>query len=225
MPNLPERFADVPVGREQLSREELSRHQREAILIAATGVFAKRGFQATTIDNIVAGAKISVGTYYSLFDGKEDCFFGVYDRIVRRGRAQIAAVVATQESWGAEAYAGLRELLAMFVAEPLSARIVLIEVQTSGQPGTLRYNSLLDAATSWLRGGRRHSRPASGLPASFELAAISGVSHLLQQQLLAGESRSLEALFADSCAMILEPILGAGEMKRLSVELAASPAR
>jgi AcrR family transcriptional regulator len=221
---LPEHLSKVPVGREQLSREALSEHQRERVLIAATGVFAKRGYQATTIDNIVAAAKASVGSFYQLFDGKEDCFLGVYERILVAARERIAAAVSPADDWAGGALAGLGAVLEIFVAKPLEARIVLIEVQTAGPAATAHYNQLIDAATGWLRGGREHHPAAADLPATFEQAAVAGLAFYLQQRLLASEPQSVRSLLEDTAPMILEPIIGEAEFRRRRGELAAVPA-
>jgi AcrR family transcriptional regulator len=219
---LPDHLARIPVGREQLAREELSAHQRERILGPATGVFAKRGYQETTIDNIVAAAKASVGSFYQLFDGKEECFLAVYDRILTAAKSRIAAAIADSEDWAESAYLGLREVLEIFVADPLAARIALIEVQTAGPAATAHYNAVMDAAIEWLRGGREHYRAAADLPESFEQAAVAGFAFFLHQRLLTAEMLSVGALLDDGAQLILEPLMGAPELTRLRGELAAS---
>jgi AcrR family transcriptional regulator len=221
MAQLPEHLSKAPVGREQLSREALSEHQRERVLAAATGVFAKRGYQETTIDNIVAAAKTSVGSFYLLFDGKEDCFFSVYERIIDAGRERIAAAISAHNGWAPQVYAALRDLLEIYVEDPLSARIVLIEVQTAGPAASARHNGLLDAATAWLRVGRRRYPGATELPQSFEQASIAGLTFYLQQRLLGGEPSSVEALLEETAPLILEPILGADEFRNVHGSLAA----
>jgi AcrR family transcriptional regulator len=222
MAELPEYLSSAPVGRERLSREALAEHQRERILIAATGVFAKRGYQATTIDNIVAASKASVGSFYQLFDGKEDCFLGVYERIIANAQQRIAATVAAADGWAEQAFAGLRTLLELFATEPLAARIVLIEVQTAGPTATAHYNGLLDAATEWLRRGREHYPRAADLPPTFEQAAVAGLAFFLQQRLLASAPQAVETLLADTAQMILEPIIGEEDFRRGRDEILAA---
>jgi AcrR family transcriptional regulator len=221
---LPQHLAKVPVGRERLSREALSSHQRERILAAAKGVFARRGYQETTIDNIVAAAKASVGSFYSLFQGKEDCFLAVYQLAVDRSRAQFAAAVEPASSWAEEAYLGLREMLAIFVADPAAARIILIEAQTAGAEAARCYEALLDAAAAWLRAGRDARPEAAELPPSFEQAGIAGLAYYLQQCLHGSGPKDVEELFAETAPILLEPMLGAAELRRLRGELTGARA-
>jgi AcrR family transcriptional regulator len=122
----------VPVGRDRPPREVLTEHQRERVLTAAVEVFAKRGYQGTTVDHIVSAAKIGVGSFYSLFSGKEDCFLAAYDRIVAAGRDRIAAALPRDGSWAIRLATGLRALLETIEERPFAARIALVEVQTAG---------------------------------------------------------------------------------------------
>jgi len=87
-----------PVGRTKLPREVMKSHRRERVLDAATEVFAKRGYPATTVDRIVAAGKVGVGSFYAHFDGKEDCFLAVYDRIVADARERISAAIPPDAS-------------------------------------------------------------------------------------------------------------------------------
>ncbi len=224
MARLPQHLSRAPIGRERVSREQLASFHRGRLLDAATAVFAKRGYQQTTIDHIVAAAHSSIGSFYQRFDNKEDCFLAVFDRIVSTTRGRIATATGSSQSWAEEAYVGLGCLLEHFVAEPLSARIVLVEAQTAGPAPTARYNQLVDAAIEWLRRGRGEHPGSAQLPESFEQAAVSGTAYFLHQRLLSSEPQSVAALLADTSQLILEPIVGAAEVKRLRSGLAGAAA-
>lgn len=49
------------------------------IVYHATAVFAKKGYNATTIDDIAERAGIGKGTIYEYFRSKQDLFFAVFD--------------------------------------------------------------------------------------------------------------------------------------------------
>lgn len=219
---MPRQLSREALGGERLSREALVAYQRERILDAAVGVFAKRGYQQTTVDNIVAAAKGSVGGFYQHFENREDCFLAVFDLVVARARARVAAAAADEESWAAQAHAGLAAMLELTVSEPLAARIVLIEAQTAGRVATARNRALCDEAADWLRGGRGHYRAAATLPETFEQAAVSGTAYFLHQRLLAGEPSDPVELLVETSQIVLGPIVGAAELRRLGVAAANS---
>jgi AcrR family transcriptional regulator len=220
---LPEHLKPMSVGRHALARDVMDQHQRDRIVEASIEVFAKRGYQATTIDHIVAAAQVGVGSFYSLLDGKEDCFLRAYDGIVAATKERIAAASPSGASWPEQACAALRELLAQIAAEPLRARIVLIEVQTAGPVARARYQATLDEVIALIRRGRELSPVAKELPSTLEEATASGLAWLLHQQLAIGEAESVKQLFPDLAGILLEPYLGKAETQSLIVsQLAVS---
>lgn len=208
MTTLPPHLAKKPVGRDQVSREVIESHQRERVLEAAIGVFAKRGYPSTTIDHIVAAARIGVGSFYALFDGKEDCFSHVFDRVVERSRERVVAAIPEDAGWEDQALAALRALLELISEEPYAARIVLVEVQTAGPESLLRYEELLESLTPVLRAARDLTPVGAELPETFEDATIAGVAWLLHQRLVIGELEDLDQLLPDLVGILIEPYVG-----------------
>lgn len=198
----------TPVGRDPLPREVLAEHQRERVLVAATEVFAKRGYQGTTVDHIVHAAHIGVGSFYSLFDGKEDCFLAAYDRIAVAGRDRMAAAIPLDAPWPQRLAAALRALLEQIEEEPFAARIGLVEVQTAGAKALVHHERNLDEAAELLRGGREHSPVPDELPATLEFATVGGLTWFLQQRISLGETGDATKLLPEVLEIVAEPYLG-----------------
>lgn len=198
----------TPVGRDRVSRDLVESHQRERVLEAATGVFAKRGYPNTTIDHIVAAARIGVGSFYALFEGKGDCFAQVFDRVVQRGRARVVQAIPADASWEEQAASALRALLDLIAEEPHAARIVLVEVQTAGPESLARYEELLEGLIPVLRKGRSLTPVGAELPETFEDATIAGVAWLLHQRLVGGELDDIRQLHPDLVGILVEPYVG-----------------
>jgi AcrR family transcriptional regulator len=220
MATLPEHLRSSPSGREPVSREVLHEHQRERVLVKAIPVFARRGYNGTTVDDLLAAGKVGVANFYELFAGKEDCFTAAYERILSEAREAAASAAAGQEDWAARTYLGLRALIDFGLARPLESRLLLIEAQSAGEEALGRYNALLDEALAWLRRGREESRGARGLPRGFERASVSGLAFYLQQCLREARAQEPEELFGEVSELILEPILGAPALARLRQTLA-----
>jgi AcrR family transcriptional regulator len=211
---LPQALQSAPVGRTRLSREELSERQRVRIIEAATEVFAKRGFQASTVDNIVAAAGIGVGSFYAHFEGKDDCLAQVCAEIGVEVRTEIAAAIGGESGWAERFCDGLLVLLRYAARRPLSARVVLLEAQTGGPAALARYGATIDEIAEFLRKGREVGKLNPEPPPSFEEATASGLVWLLQGRLVRGEIGDVEALFAEMADVALEPYLGRGDTKR-----------
>src|SRR3982750_3143286 len=53
--------------------------RRDQILAAAMGCFARQGYHATSMDDVVRESGLSVGAIYSYFASKEDLFLALSD--------------------------------------------------------------------------------------------------------------------------------------------------
>jgi AcrR family transcriptional regulator len=208
MAKLPPALSKAAVGEERISAETHQEERREQILGLVTKVFAKRGYQAATIDHLVAGGKTSMGGFYKFFEGKEDCFVQAFDRVVGMARERLE-VAPEGGSWAEEMALGLRVLIEFAAEEPLAARVVLLEAQTGGPVAVARYNEVVGEAADALGRGREESAAGSDLPESFEDATVSGVIWLVQNRLARGEAIEVEALYPQLAKVLLEPYVGA----------------
>jgi AcrR family transcriptional regulator len=194
------------MGEETVSREVLAEHQRDRVIAKAIPVFAKRGYEGTTVDDILAAGKVGVGNFYSLFEGKEDCFLACFDQLVAVARRQMTETIAAGEGWAGQTYLGLRSLLTTILEAPLEGRLVLLEAQSAGQAAVSRYNVLMDEAVAWLARGR--DLGGADLPPSYEQAAISGLVFYLQQCVLHPRSHDAGGLLDETSTLLLEPVIG-----------------
>lgn len=214
MARLPEALQSAPVGRTRVSREELGERQRTRIIEAATQVFAKRGFQDSTVDNIVATAEIGVGSFYAHFEGKDDCLARVCGHIGAEVHAEIDAAVSDDGDWVTRLCDGLLATLRYGAQRPLAARVILLEAQTGGPEALRRYGAMIDEVAAFLGKGRTVSKLDPEPPASFEEATACGLAWLLQSRLVRGEIADVDGLFAEMAAVALEPYLGPNDTKR-----------
>jgi AcrR family transcriptional regulator len=67
---------------ERLTRQEHKSQTREQLIDAAAAVFAKRGFEAATLDEIAAAAGYTKGAVYSNFKSKTDLMVALIERRV-----------------------------------------------------------------------------------------------------------------------------------------------
>ena len=66
---------------EKLTRERRRQQTRDVLIAAATEVFARRGFEGASLEEIADTAGFTRGAIYKNFDGKEDLFLAVTDRM------------------------------------------------------------------------------------------------------------------------------------------------
>jgi AcrR family transcriptional regulator len=212
---MPPALARASVERRQLSRKVRAEERREQVLERMTAVFAKRGYQAATVDHLIAGGKISMGGFYKDFDGKEDCFVQVYDRVIAGLRERFRDALPQGRDWATQVAIGLRTLVDFAAGEPMAARVVLLEAQTGGELALARYNETLTQSADLLRGGRKEAAAGKRLPDSFEDATLSGLLWLLQTRLAQGRIEHADDLWSHMTRMALEPYLGAARAEQV----------
>ena len=91
------------------------RDSRARLLDAAAAVFAEHGFRAATVEQIVAAAELSKGTFYWNFSGKEDLFLSLLDERVDqpvRALMELTRTAPADQPTATGVGAGLESLIA-----------------------------------------------------------------------------------------------------------------
>ena len=70
---------------------------RSLIIDAAERLFATRGYEGTKIQDIATGSGISLGTLYSVFDGKSDIYEAVHDERLGRLFLLVSRTMASDD--------------------------------------------------------------------------------------------------------------------------------
>lgn len=110
------------------TQAERSQATREALIEAARGLFAERGYAGVGTEEIVRAAGVTRGALYHHFGGKRDLFEAVYERI----EAELAQRIASGALGGGatEPLGAMRAGAEMFLqacTEPEAQRIVLLD--------------------------------------------------------------------------------------------------
>jgi AcrR family transcriptional regulator len=138
---------------------------REHIVVVATRLFAERGFEDTSIENVLQAAGISRGALYHHFNGKDALFEAVLEAIEGDvGRRTAAAMVGATD-----AYTALRagsQAWVRIAGDPVVQRILLIDA-----PAVLGWHRWREMderhALGGLRMGLAEISRGGGLPADF----------------------------------------------------------
>ncbi len=107
-------------------RQEYSASTKRALVDVATELFTERGYAGTSLDEIVAGARVTKGALYHHFSGKQALFEAVFVRVEDDASESIRrAVRGVKDPWD-KATAGLRAFLEV-LQEPEYRRLVIQE--------------------------------------------------------------------------------------------------
>lgn len=87
---------------EKLTRERRRQQTRDVLIAAATEVFARRGYEGASLEEIAETAGFTRGAIYKNFSGKEDLFFEVteqFNKLVINAFRAIAPSSADAKEW------------------------------------------------------------------------------------------------------------------------------
>lgn len=163
-----------PNGRKAGREGRVARERRAAILLAATRVFLEKGYEAASVDDIIAEAGGSKATIYGHFQNKENLFAEVIREEVRSLEKFLfdpPEETCDVEAALAEFGKRLVEMILSSQAQALH-RICLHEVFKFPELGRIFYENgakmVIDRLAGFLR--RAHANGELDVPAS-ELAA------------------------------------------------------
>jgi AcrR family transcriptional regulator len=114
----------MPLLKPPSRRAQYSSSTKKALVEEATVLFTEHGYAATSLDAIVAEARVTKGALYHHFTGKQGIFEAVFEKVEYDAAQHIrAALKGNRDPWE-KALAGLRGFLAV-VREPAYQRIVI----------------------------------------------------------------------------------------------------
>src|SRR3954462_5545724 len=105
-------MASRPAGSAQVSRGP--RVRPEAILDAATDLFAEYGYSDAVTNDLMGMLGVGKGTIYRHYPSKRDLFLAAVDRVMKRQREFIDAVIASVDDPIDRIEAATRAFLAFF---------------------------------------------------------------------------------------------------------------
>lgn len=201
---LPTRLG-LPRGRSALPEPEVADSRRGRILQAVTDEIAERGYAATSVAHITAGARVSRSAFYAMFTDKQDAFAQahlaaseqLFDLIQRALEGEAASPLPVRHRAAITAY------LDGFCSAPTYATSFMVEIRSAGARLLDQRDVMLERHARAVRALAREAhidRPDRPLPSWAAIVGVVGGSDELATRVIrAGRFEDLPAL--------VEPIL------------------
>lgn len=197
-------------GTQSLPRAYLVRSEKERLLEAMLRVAAAKGYEATTVTDVIEVAGVSREAFDSLFEDKEACFLEAYDAVfdVLIAHMTSAFEAAAGEPWPERVTAALSALVGLLSIEAGIARLSMVEVTAAGDDARARYRAALARFTPFLEEGRDYATGGEDLPADTARFAIGGATSMIFDEIRAGRGPELRRILPDLVFAVLMPYLG-----------------
>ncbi|HEX5713859.1 MAG TPA: TetR/AcrR family transcriptional regulator [Solirubrobacterales bacterium] len=204
-----------------MSRDAAAADQRRRILETTADLVAEQGYQGTTIETIVRGAKVGYATFYKNFADKEQCYLELLDAAYGVTGHRVQRAYEREEEWPDQVAAGLGALFEVIMEHPNVGRACLVEVLTAGPEAVAKHEQMLKLFIPLLKPGRELNPRRAELPDSLEDTLIGGVLWVLNQRLIANDAAALRGLLPETIEFVLRPYVGEDKAAR-EAQLAAS---
>lgn len=199
----------LPRGRHGLPRELVERSQRERLLAAVVRVTVAKGYEATTVADILGEAGVGRETFYELFDDKLDCMLAAHKLLVDSLEEQVRAAYVSDEPWPLRMRRALAATLDWFAADPNVARFTLVELSTVGPAFRPRFRAEFARGVTLLEDGAGKDGPEPELAQAYTLA-VGAILARIYEEVVLGRTALLPRLLPDLTYELLVPFIGEG---------------
>ena len=155
---------------------------------------AEKGYEATTVADLVALSGVSRSTFYELFEGKQDCLLAAIDALtgsaLERMTADPEAVVADPD----RARDSFLALIEQVASQPAAARMCLVEVYAGGPEAVASLDRIVDGLSLLASSMFERMPGRAGMPPEIVRAIVGGVQKAVYRRLLRGEEGQLPGL-------------------------------
>jgi AcrR family transcriptional regulator len=183
----------LPPGRSG-DRDAARREQRERLFAAIVASCEEKGFDATSVEDLLRTSGVSRATFYEQFDDKLDCFRAAEDEMVA------AAISAVADGLGGEGDAihrprgALDAFIQLIVAQPAAARMCLVESYAAGEPGIEPVRRAIDWIILLGRNAAEQMPERAEMPPELLRGIIGGLYQVIYGRLLERREEELPGL-------------------------------
>ncbi len=190
------------------TRSGRARNARERILDALVQTVARRGYEETSIDRVLAVAEVPRAVFEEHFEGKQDCLLAALDYLIEALRRVVRQAVAGQTSWPEQVRLGLQMLLTALACHPDGARVACIEYLAAGRPAIARMRDAIADFVPALERGRAEALETNHLPPQTSEAIVGGIAAIVGRHVFEDRTSELPELLPDLLFFALMPYLG-----------------
>jgi len=197
----------LPRGRHGLPRELVERSQRERLLAAVVRVTVAKGYDSTTVGDILGEAGVGRESFYELFDDKLACVVAAHKILLDDLEEQVRTAYIGDGPWPPRVREGLRLTLGWFAADPEASRFLLVETSTVGPAFRSIFKDEYARFTGMLEEGLDGSAPGPELTQATSLGVGALLAKIYEETLL-NRAADLPGLLPDLTYDFLVPFVG-----------------
>ncbi|MBO0746718.1 MAG: TetR/AcrR family transcriptional regulator [Acidimicrobiaceae bacterium] len=182
--------------------------ERERLIEAMIEVAGVRGLGDTTVEMVVAKARLDHSVFERHFKDLEDCFIQTWHAVRDAYMHRVRHAYDAESAWLDGLRAALGETLRCADRERARARILCVDVLEAGEPARRQRDELLGELAELVDRGRGESDQAADIPATTAHGIVGGVYNRIYESLRHGAAEELVPLGPELMAFAVTPYLG-----------------
>jgi AcrR family transcriptional regulator len=171
-------------------REKAERNQRERLFAAMVATVDEKGYEATTVADLVKLSGVSRSAFYRHFDDKQACFLAAVEALVDPTLERLAAEAGARPE-PERAQHAFELLIALIVRQPAAAKMCIVEVYAAGPEGAALVDRMMDSATELAQRLLEQVPERQGLPPELVRSVVGGIQKVIHKRLYRGQEEEL----------------------------------
>ncbi len=176
----------LPPGR-ATPRREVERSQRERLFAAMVAAVAEKGYEATTVADLVELSGVSRSAFYQHFEGRQACFLATVEAVVKPALEFAAGIQLGDEDLARRSFEALVEWV---VAQPSAAK-TCFDVHAAGPEGVALGKRILAEFNHSLKRLLDSIPGHEDTPADFVRALLAGTQEVIHSRIYGGHEEEL----------------------------------
>lgn len=171
-------------------REEAERNQRERLFAAMVATVAEKGYEATTVADLVELSGVSRSAFYRHFEDKQACFLAAVEAIVEPTLKRLGADESAAPGME-RARQAFESVIEAIVEQPAAAKMCVVEVYAAGPEGAALVDRILESSTDVAAALLEQVPERQGMPRELVRAIVGGIQKAIHKRLYRGQEKEL----------------------------------
>ncbi|HTZ44539.1 MAG TPA: TetR/AcrR family transcriptional regulator [Jatrophihabitans sp.] len=191
---------------------------RSRIVAAAVALFAEQGYDATSVNQVVARAGVAKGALYHHFESKDDLLYEVYRELVERQLAGLTEILAARNPPPQALRAIIGDMVATTAARAAEAKVFFRESHRLTDANQQRVRAarrqIHDAVTELVRQAQQQGDFAAVASPEMVTFTVFGVINELPVWYSPDGPKTPQQLATELADLVLSGLAGSAPMPR-----------
>jgi AcrR family transcriptional regulator len=174
-------------------RDEAERNQRERLFAAMVATVAEKGYEETSVADLVELSGVSRSAFYRHFSDKKECFLTAAESLLEP-TLEIVSRAETGEAGEERTKKALEAMLELIASQPAASKMAFVEIYAAGAEGVALVEKTLDAFEKFVLDLFQGIPGHEEMPGQMVRAMIGGLQKVIHKRLYRDEPDVLPEL-------------------------------